>query len=87
MDHILFGFNTMISLDAKTRSVPQFICASLCNFEIVDLGIKLLAPLALDGRVNPSGILVLSIESLHHPWPPYTEESPWCSKCISRSIF
>ena len=51
-DHIPFGFGTMISLDAKTCSVPQFIGAPQWNFETADLGIKSLAPLALGGWVN-----------------------------------
>ena len=72
----MFGFGTTISLNAKTRSVPQFIDASQCNFETTDLGIKYSAPLALDGRVNHSETLVSLAESLHHPWPPGTKESP-----------
>ena len=47
----------MISLDAKTRSVPQFIGAPQCNFETTDLGIESSAPLSLDGKVNPSDTL------------------------------
>ena len=50
----------MISLDAKTRSVPQFIGAPECNFETVDLGIKSAVPLALGGKVKPSDTLVLA---------------------------
>ena len=84
---IPFGFGTAILLDAKTRSVPQFIGAPQRNFETVDLGIKSLAPLVLGGRVNPSHTLVLATVTIHRLWPPYTEESPRCSKCISRSIF
>ena len=48
-DYILFGFGTMISLDAKTRSVPQFIGAPQRNFETTDLGIESSVPLALAG--------------------------------------
>ena len=75
-DHIPFGFRIAISLDAKTRSVPQFIGAPQCKFETVDLGIKLLVSLAPNGRVNPSDTLVPVTESLHHLWPPRTMESP-----------
>ena len=57
----------MISLDAKTHSVPQFIGAPQRNFEISDLGIKSLVPLAPSGQVNPSDILVLATETIHHP--------------------
>ena len=39
----------MISLDAKTRSVPQFIGAPQHNFETANIGIESSAPLALDG--------------------------------------
>ena len=39
-DHIPFGFGTMISLNAKTCSVPLFIGAPQRNFETIDLGIK-----------------------------------------------
>ena len=74
-DHILFGFRTAISLDAKTRSVPQFIGALERNFETADLGIESLVPLALGGWVNPSITLVLAMETIHRPWPPRTEES------------
>ena len=45
----MFGFDTAISLDAKTRSVPQFIVAPQRNFEIADLGIESSVPLALGG--------------------------------------
>ena len=85
--HILFGFDTVISLDAKTHSVPQFISAPQCNFETTDLGIKSSMPLDLGGWVNPSHILVLATETIHHLWPPRTEESPRFSKCISSLIF
>ena len=64
--NIPFGFGTMISLDAKTRSVPQFIGALERNFETTDLGIKSSVPLALGGWVNPSHTLVLAIETIHH---------------------
>ena len=77
----------MIFLNAKTFLVPQFIGASLCNFETTNLGIKLLVSLTLDGWVNPSDTLVLTMKSLHHLWPPHIEESQRCSMCISRSIF
>ena len=72
-DHIPFGFGTTISLDAKTRSVPQFIGAPQRNFKNDDLGIKSSTPLALGGRVNPSDTLVPAIETLHRPRPPRTE--------------
>ena len=45
----MFGFGTTISLDAKTRSVPQFIGAPQRNFETADLGIESSVPLALGG--------------------------------------
>ena len=61
------GFDTPISLDAKTHSVPQFIGAPQHNFEIADLGIESSAPLALGGWVNPSDTLVLAMETIHHP--------------------
>ena len=64
-DHIPFGFGTSISLDAKTRRVPQFIGAPQRNFETTDLGIESLVPLALDGWVNSSDTLVLAMETLH----------------------
>ena len=83
----MFGFGTMILLDAKTHSVPQFIGAPHRNFETPDLGIKSLGPLALDGRVNPIDTLVLTVETIHHLWPPRSEETLRCSKCVSRSIF
>ena len=86
-DHILFGLGTMILLDAKTRSVPQFIGAPQRNFETVDLGIESFLPLAPSGWVNPSDTLVLAMETIHHPQPPRTEESPRFSKCVLRSIF
>ena len=86
-DHISFGFNTTLSLDAKTRSVPQFIGASQCNFETADLDIESLVSLALSGNLNPSLTLVFSMETIHHLQLPYTKESPKCFKCISRSIF
>ena len=38
--------------------MPQFIGASQHKFEIVDLGIESLVPLALNGWVNPSDTLV-----------------------------
>ena len=56
----------MISLDAKTCSVPQFIGVLEHNFETTNLGIKSLAPLALGGWVNPSDNLVLATETIHH---------------------
>ena len=65
-DHIPFGFGTVISLDAKTHSVPQFIGASHRNIETSDLGIKFLVQLALDGWVSPSDTLFLAVESIHH---------------------
>ena len=77
----------MILLDAKTRNVPQFISASQCNFETIDLGIESSVPLASDGNVNPSDTIVLTLESLHHSQPPCIKESPRCSKCILRLIF
>ena len=77
----------MISLDAKTRSVPQFIGAQQRNFEIADLGIESLVPLDLDGLVNPILTLVPTIETIHRPRSPRTEESPRFSKCVLRSIF
>ena len=86
-DHIPFGFGTAISLDAKTRSVPQFIVAPQRNFETADLGIESSAPLAPGGWVNPSHTLVLATETIHHPRPPHTEESLRCSKRVSKSIF
>ena len=86
-DHILFGFDTVISLDAKTCSVPQFIGAPQRKFETADLGIKSSVPLAPSGWVNPSHTLVLAMKTIHHSQPPRTKESPRCSKCISRSIF
>ena len=86
-DHILFGFDTVISLDAKTCSVPQFIGAPQRKFETVDLGIESSVPLALSGWVNPSDTLVLATETIHRPQPPRTEESPRFSKCVLRPIF
>ena len=86
-DHIPFGFGTTISLDAKTHSVPQLIGAPQRKFETADLGIESSVPLALGGWVNPSHTLLLATETIHHPRPPSTKESPRCSKCISRSIF
>ena len=77
----------MILLGAKTRSVPQFIGAPQRNFETADLGIELSVPLALSGRVNLSDTLVLDIETIHRPRQPHIEESPQCSKCISKLIF
>ena len=44
-----FGFSTMILLDAKTRSVPQFIGAPHRNFETADLGTESSMPLASSG--------------------------------------
>ena len=86
-DHIPFGFDTSISLDAKTCSMPQFIGAPQHKFETTDLHIKSLVPLALSGWVNPIHTLVPTMKTIHHPQPPRTKESPRCSKCISRSIF
>ena len=83
----MFGFGTTISLDAKTRSVPQFIGAPQRNFETVDLGIESLAPLAPGGWLNPSETLVPATETIPRSRPPRTEESPRFSKCILRSIF
>ena len=77
----------MVSLDAKTHSVPQFIGGSQRNFETTHLGIELSVPLALGGRVKPSHTLVLAMETIHHPWPPRIEESPRFSKCVLRSNF
>ena len=48
-DHILFGFGTTIALNAKTRSVPQFIGAPQHNFGTANLGIESSAPLAPSG--------------------------------------
>ena len=56
-----------MSLDAKTRSVPQFIVAPQRNFETADLGIELSVSLAPGGWVNPSDTLVLATETIHHP--------------------
>ena len=75
-DNVLFGFGTTISLDVKTYSVPQFIGASQHSFEITDLGIELLVPLALNRQVNSSDTLILTAKSLHCPRPPRTEEPP-----------
>ena len=86
-DHIPFGFGTTISLDAKTRSVPQFIGTPQRKFETADLGIESSAPLAPGGWVNPSHTLVPATETIRHSRPPRTKESARCSKCISRSIF
>ena len=86
-DRIPFGFGTTISLDAKTCNVPQFIGAPERNSKTADLGIESLVPLAPGGWLDPSDTLVLAIESIHHPWPLRTEESPRCSKCVLRSIF
>ena len=55
----------MISLDAKTRNVPQFISAPQRNFETTDVGIESAMPLALDGWVNPSDTIFPAIETLH----------------------
>ena len=60
----MFEFDIVILLNVKTHNVPQSIGASLHNIEIVDLGIELLEPLALDRKMNPSNTLVLAIESL-----------------------
>ena len=60
-----FEFDTAISLNAKTSSVPQFIGASPYIFETIDLGIKFSNPLALYGWKNPSDTLVLVVEVLH----------------------
>ena len=60
----------MISLDAKTRSMPQFIGAPQRNFLTTDLGIELSVPLALNGWVDPSDTLFLSMEILHYPCHP-----------------
>ena len=73
----------MILLNAKIGSAPQFISAPQCKFETTDLGVKSLVPLSLDEKLNPIHTLFLSMESLHHPWPPHTEESQRCYKCIS----
>ena len=62
-DHIPFGFGIAISLDAKTRSVPQFIVAPQRNFETVDLGIESSVPLAPGGWVNPSHTLVPAMKT------------------------
>ena len=83
----MFGFGTMISLDAKTCSVPQFIGVPQSNFEIANFCINFLVPLALGGRVNPSDTLVMVTETIHHLWPPHTEESLRFSKCVLRLIF
>ena len=64
-DHIQFGFNTVISVDAKTRSVPQFIGAPQRKFETVDLGIESSVPLAPGGWVNTSHTLVPAMETIH----------------------
>ena len=82
--HILFRFDIIIFLHAKTCSMPHFIGASLHNFEIANLGIKLSAPLALDGKFNLSETLVLALKSLQCLWPHHTRESPRFSKCISK---
>ncbi len=71
-DHVLFGFGTTISLDAKTHSVPQFIGAPQHNFETIDPHIKLSMPLALYGQVNPSDTLVPTVKTIHHPEAPRT---------------
>ena len=42
----------MISLDAKTHNVPQYIGAPQHNIEITDLGIESSMPLALSERVT-----------------------------------
>lgn len=86
-DQILFGFSIVISLDAKTCSVPQFIGASLRNFETIDLGIKSSMPLALNGGVNPDNTIFLTMESLYGLQPPHTKESPRFSKFVWRLIF
>ena len=64
--HIQFGFSTMISLNAKTHIVPQFIGAPQRNFETANFGSEKLAPLALDGWVNPSDTIFLATEIFHH---------------------
>ena len=69
----MFRFGTMISLNAKIRSVPQFMGAPQCNFETIDLGIELLALLALDRLVNPSDTLVPLTETIHLPLPSRTK--------------
>ena len=86
-DHIPFGFGTKISLDAKNRSVPQFIGAPQHNFETADLGIESSVPLAPGGWVNSSHTLVPATETIHRSRPPRTEESPRFSKCVLRSNF
>ena len=65
-DHIPFGFGIAILLNAKTRSVPQFIGAPQRKFETADLGIESSAPLALGGWVNPSHTLVPATKTIHH---------------------
>ena len=77
----------MISLDAKTHSVCQFIGAPQRNFETVDLGIELSVPFALGEWVNPSDTLVASIETIHRLRAPRIEESLRFFKCVLRSIF
>ena len=77
----------MISLDAKTHSMPQFIGAPKRNFETANLGIESSAPLALVGWVNPSHTVVPATETIHHSQPPHTKESPRWSKWITKSIF
>ena len=76
----MFLFGTAISLNVKTRNVPQFIGAPQCNFETTNLGIESLAPLALNGWVNPSDTLVFATETIHHLQPPHTVESLRYSK-------
>ena len=71
----------------QNRSMPQFIGAPQRNFETVDLGIESSEPLAPGGWVNPSDTIVLTTETIHCSRPPRTEESPRCSKCVSRLIF
>ena len=77
----------MMPLDANTYRMHQFISASLHNFETIDLGIKSLVPLALDGLVNHNNTLVLVAENIQWLQKPHTKEFPRCSKCILRLTF
>ena len=83
----MFSFYNAISGDAETCSVGQYKVANCQISLIFHCGIKLSAPLALGGRVNPISNLFLSPSMLERYLTRRTRMSLRVTKCHRAAIF
>ena len=86
-DHIPFSFYHAISGDAETCSVGQYKVANCQISLIFRRGIKLFAPLAPGGWLNPIPNLILSPSMLERYPTRRTRMSLRVTKCHRAAIF